>query len=387
MYSSIKNTLITRPRIFQFGHQYLSTWSPTKKCAAGRDLEESSVSVAVTKQTQLNRSSQIIVGAMQKAVEQTDYDALSCRLAAISKGYIPSPPLQIDECHYEGYMEMHMEYFQTLKTISRRIHSKIYKTIHNSFPVMNYGTYLRAISIDLRVNNFLSSYQEDERALQIVNLGCGSDLRMIPILRNFPNVTYIDIDYKDSVDLKKKVLEKSGNLRHALDLNENGESPRYKLVSCDLNNIAQTMGILKDLTDPGFPTVIITECVLCYMGEKESQSLIDGISNFYDTGMWVSYDPIGGSKDKDRFGLIMQSNLRESRHLEMPTLMVFNSKEAYSKRFSNCDTTIQNMWEIFQDEIPKSEIARLKTLQFLDEVEELEIMQTHYVLSKATWKE
>ncbi|QLG72804.1 hypothetical protein HG535_0D05130 [Zygotorulaspora mrakii] len=321
---------------------------------------------------------------MEKVVQQTDYDALSCRLAAISKGYLPSVAFQVQRCNYHGYKEMHMEYLHSLKSVSRRIHSKIFRAMQNSFPVMNYGTYLRTVSIDIQINDFLKSHSKFQN-VQIINLGCGSDLRMIPIIKNFTNVTYIDIDYKDSIEMKRKILDQNRALKKALESDDDGETNRYKLISCDLNDEAQTVRTLSESTSSDSPTIVISECVLCYMDDHASKQLISVVLDIYKTGIWISYDPIGGSKFSDRFGIIMQSNLRESRHLEMPTLMIYNSKETYSSRFANCNVEIKDMWDIFENDIPKEEISRLKSLQFLDEVEELKIMQTHYVLLKASW--
>lgn len=326
---------------------------------------------------------------MERVIQQTDYDALSCRMSAITKGYLPSPTLQVEHCHYELYKEMHVEYFRTLKNVSMRIHSKANRMVKTSFPVMNYGTYLRTVSIDLALNDYLTSFESDKE-LQVVNLGCGSDLRMIPLLKNFPKLTYVDVDYESSIRVKSNVLWGSETLRLALNLQRDGEtglvsSDRYKLVSCDLNRLDATMKNLQALTSSNRPTVIITECVLCYMHQKESQQLIENVMKFYNSGLWISYDPIGGSEPNDRFGTIMQANLLESRNLEMPTLMIYNSTEKYAARFPTDNASAEDMWEIFSTKITRNEMERLRSLQFLDEIEELKVMQTHYILLNARW--
>lgn len=326
---------------------------------------------------------------MERIVQQTDYDALSCRMSAISKGYLPSPSQQVEKCHYDGYREIHLEYLRALKNVSMRVHSKVHRIVKTSFPVMNYGTYLRTVSIDLALNEFLESQGKDAK-IQVVNLGCGSDLRMIPLLRNFSNLSYVDVDYESSISVKSKVLWESTMLKELLHLNRDdstGEvsSDRYKLLSCDLNRLSETMQHLEALTSPDCPTVIITECLLCYMGEKESQQLIDSVMGFYKSGIWISYDPIGGSEPGDRFGVIMLNNLKESRNLDMPTLMIYNSTEKYASRFHNADTSATDMWDIFNSQVSSEEFARLKSLQFLDEIEELKVMQKHYLLLTAKW--
>lgn len=325
---------------------------------------------------------------MERIVQQTDYDALSCRVSAINKGYLPSPCYQLEKCRYLGYKEIHLEYLNGLRQVSRRIYGKVTRTLQSSYPVMNYGTYLRTVSIDMELNEILSKIGKEQR-VQIIDLGSGSDLRMIPLLHNYPNLKFIDVDYAESTKVKSKVLWGTPSLRELLKLQEPQvdqlvRSDIYELLSCDLNDLDETCAKLDKVTDVNIPTIIITECVLCYMTQDTSQRLIDRLTNMYKFGYWISYDPIGGAHENDRFGTIMQANLRDSRSLEMPTLMIFNSKEKYADRFAPLQTSIQNMWEIFS-RIPQDETKRLKSLQFLDELEELKVMQTHYVFCRVHW--
>lgn len=326
---------------------------------------------------------------METVVQQTDYDALSCRTSAISKGYLPSPTLQVDRCHYDNYKELHMEYLRALKEVSMRTYSKVHRVVKTSYPVMNYGTYLRTVSIDVALEDYLSGLGKDTE-VQVINLGCGSDLRMIPLLENFPKLNYVDVDYDTTISVKSKVLWTSEVLRKQLKLQKiesTGEvsAERYKLAAADLNRIDESMQRLEALTAKNCPTVVITECLLCYMKQEESQNLIDSIMSYYKAGKWIAYDPIGGSEPNDRFGLVMQANLKESRNLEMPTLMIYNSKEKYASRFPTSNASAVDMWEILSNRIARDEGNRLRSLQFLDEIEELRVMQKHYVLLTAEW--
>lgn len=322
-----------------------------------------------------------------QSVQQTDYDAFSAKLACLSKGYLPpneqslTTPIKGFVPLYQGYKDLHLQYFQALKSGlgGRRLAAKISKTIQNSQPVMNYGTYLRTLSIDIPLLKYINEIPETEQ-LQIVNLGCGSDLRCLQFVnqRLFPQVTkYIDMDFKQSIDFKQSALTKT---------QQGLSSEIYQAVSCDLNNSDETMAILHKLLNINIPTVFITECALCYMPQKESQILIDSIRRDFVTGIWLSYDPIGGHEPNDRFGKIMKENLLMSRNLSLPTLLVFNSKDSYASRWKEYDQiTIDNMWEFMQATISPVEQKRLQSVEFLDEIEELKVMQTHYVTLKAQW--
>lgn len=325
---------------------------------------------------------------MNTAVQQTDYDALSCKVSAISKHYLPCPR-QIEECGFRDYSGIQMEYIRVLRMLSRRAYGKISRAVSSTMPVMNYGTYLRTVSIDLSIEEFMRKHQDEET--QILNLGSGSDLRMIQLLARFPKTTYIDLDFQESVKLKAKVLRNSDQFVNFFQLNSSeGEeinTGRYKLLTADLKDVPRVLELLSRIASKKVPTLILTECVLCYIPQAESQQLIDSVAEYFTHGKWVSYDPIGGNKVNDRFGTIMQDNLRESRHLEMPTLMIYNSPESYALRLKNISHNIhiQIMWDYYMNEVSDEEKNRLKALQFLDEIEELEIMLSHYILLEATW--
>ncbi|SCU89144.1 LANO_0D04038g1_1 [Lachancea nothofagi CBS 11611] len=327
---------------------------------------------------------------MDRAVQQTDYDAFSCKISAIAKKYLPCQK-QVEYCGMEDYAALHMAYGQGLKALSRRAYGKIQKAVNSGLPLMNYGTYLRTLAVDVEIMSFLKQVPKNSK-VQIVNLGCGSDLRMIHFMSQYPQLTWVDLDYSESVSVKAKILKSNDCFLKTLGPPQNTDdaeyvSDRYLLRSCNLNIVENLLDILKEFTYPDVQTLVLTECVLCYVKLPQSQRLIHEMMSFYQTGTWVSYDPIGGEKKADKFGSIMQANLREARQLELPTLMVFNSPAKYSQRFedNSKSTEIRTMWQYYVQEITDVEKNRLKSLQFLDEIEEVEIVLSHYVLLKAIW--
>lgn len=330
---------------------------------------------------------------MERIIQQTDYDALSSKLCALEKNYLPPATdslIKFDNNQlqklYENTVPLYLEYLHTIKDESRNIYGKISKLIKNPFPVMNYGTYLRTMAIDLSILNFINSLPNDT-SFQIINLGCGSDLRSIQYLTHFKNlINFVDLDFNDAIALKAKILTKSENLNN-IYLNF---KQRYNLLSGDLKNSNDILNSLNNILDKSIPTILITECVLCYMKDNDSQNLINGIMKNFTNGCWISYDPIGGSNPNDKFGIIMKRNLMESRHLDMPTLLIYNSKENYPKRWENTnlenlEIKIMDMWVFLSESISHNEKKRIGALQFLDEIEELKIMQSHYVILNAKW--
>lgn len=326
---------------------------------------------------------------MEEIIQSTDYDSFSSKIAAIERNYLPpakNPLVNNDQLNdsieaiYDNYKSLHQDYLKSIKITKRLMVSRINSQVRHSFPVMNFGTYLRTLSIDYSILNYINQLPKGQN-FQIVNMGCGSDLRMVQYLSNYSNLSrFIDLDFKKSVDFKQSILTSSklGNFNNNID--------KYNLIPANLNNVDEIIAILRKFTDISLPTIFITECVLCYIPEKEAQNLIESIHNLYKSGVWISYDPIGGSDPNDNFGKIMKSNLMDSRNLNLPTLLRFTSKELYSNRWcAYSNVIIYNMWEFLELHFTAEEVKRLKSLQFMDEIEELKVMQTHYVILSAQW--
>ncbi|SMN20948.1 similar to Saccharomyces cerevisiae YDR435C PPM1 Carboxyl methyltransferase [Maudiozyma saulgeensis] len=328
---------------------------------------------------------------MERIIQQTDYDALSSKICALQFSYLPpnkgtlSEPIdETLQSLYQDIKSLHFEYYKTLKEESRNVYGKINKLMRNPFPVMNYGTYLRTLAIDVSLIKFINSFPIDQH-FQIVNLGSGSDLRFIQYLNMFGDRVerFIDLDFKDAIILKQKILKDSITLDHIIQ----SYRDKFVMLPGDLKNVAGTLEKLTQFLNPKIPTIFITECVLCYMTENDSKQLVSTIMNEFPTGCWISYDPIGGSDVNDKFGTIMKRNLMDSRNLEMPTLLIYNSKSNYPQRWDNgkSEIVIKDMWDFLSESISDIEKKRLRSLQFLDEIEELKIMQSHYVILNTTW--
>ena len=333
---------------------------------------------------------------MERIIQQTDYDAFASKLCAINFNYLPPVSGALKgtmddklQSFYQNMNFLHQEYYHALKEENRNVYGKINRMMRNPFPVMNYGTYLRTLAIDSSIIKFIDTeLPSQETNFQIVNFGSGSDLRFIQYLENYGHriSKFIDLDFKDAINLKRKVLNKS----KPLDQFMHKYNDQFIMLEGDLKNITETMEQLQNNLDLTVPTIFITECVLCYIKQDDSQNLISQIMNKFKTGFWVSYDPIGGSDPNDKFGTIMKRNLLESRNLDMPTLLIYNSKQNYPSRWriDNRDSisiNIRDMWDFLSQSITDKEQKRLRSAQFLDEIEELKIMQSHYVILNTAW--
>ncbi|CCH60660.1 hypothetical protein TBLA_0D01520 [Henningerozyma blattae CBS 6284] len=319
-------------------------------------------------------------------VQQTDFDALGCKLASISHGYLPPQIKDFNDTNitslYENYNQLYQEFHAHLKPcLSRRLASKLNTTIAHSLPVMNIGTYLRTVSIDFTIIQYI--HQLNNSPFQIVNLGSGTDLRAFHYLPQYANLTkFIDVDYPISLDFKSRAIDGSSYLTSF-------STSRYSMVPWDLSKGSLIDILIANGIDVAIPTIFITECVMCYLEDSVANQLIQTIKANFLHGLWISYDPIAYSEN-DRFIAMMNSNLIELRNLSMPTLLKYNSIDKYSNRwvsvFDNLIAyKILSLWDFYMEKLSNVGKLRLKNLQFLDEIEELKLMQSHYILLSIRW--
>ncbi|CAM9020361.1 unnamed protein product [Wickerhamomyces anomalus] len=325
----------------------------------------------------------------EKIIRSTDYDALSCRISACKKHYLDDKYLQNVIHGLEKFLR-----FEN-KISSRRVFNGIVNSV--KLPIINRGTYIRTKSIDYVIEEFLREF--DGQQVQIVNLGAGSDTRAFQILASRENINWVEFDFKDSTKLKKAIITTDQVLANAVgvdfvpvddfetfytELDDTLISEKYKLISIDLRDIETLKTIISTELDLNAPTLIISECMLCYTESSVSTNIIQSIRSHFTKGVFAIYDPIGG---EDNFGSVMIDNLK-IRNISMPSLLEFNTLEKYSQRLQELgikDVKIDNMNNIMNNWISDDEKIRISRLEFLDESEELRLLLEHYCLIVCNW--
>ncbi|RAL64319.1 hypothetical protein DID88_002210 [Monilinia fructigena] len=135
-------------------------------------------------------------------------------------------------------------------------------------------------------------------------------------------------------------------------------------------------GIKNDL-----PTLIISECCLCYLEVDAAQNVIKWFADKIPSIGIVLYEPVGVH---DAFGQMMVENLA-SRGIVMPTVQKYKTLKDQKDRlvglgFSTVEgginaISIEDVWENW---VPDWERKRLDRLEGLDEVEEWLLLARHY---------
>lgn len=334
--------------------------------------------------TRLNKFGAPRIPRKDKIVQSTDIDALSSKYSAYMKGYIKDPYLQ----SVVGGLKSQ----DTPK-------SNVSSSFVSKFPVINIGSYIRNYAINTVVDLMIQSIPQDVKA-QIISLGAGSDTRPFNTFSKYGTnrIIYHEIDFPVSTAKKVKTIACVPEIRDliwpkgtlstedASKLIDEIHTPQYHLHARDLRQISANTPLFEGMVSE-LPTLIISECCLCYLQPDESDTVLKWLSKNFTNGRAITvYEPIGGN---DSFGKVMIENLA-SRGISLPTLQKFPTLQSQADRlaergFADNDgvTAAADIWSIYETWIPEEEKKRIAKLEVLDEIEELSLLLKHYSISWA----
>ncbi|PRT53482.1 Leucine carboxyl methyltransferase 1 [Wickerhamiella sorbophila] len=284
---------------------------------------------------------------MDRAVQRTDHDAIASKLSAVKRGY-----------YEDEYLELFCPRFEP------------------RLPLINIGTWCRVRAIDQAITEFLEKNTEGKT--QVISLGAGSDTRPFHLLPKHPNLVYYEIDFPTQVRKKAAIVRR--HLSQKVELCDSAtpvtlegdiNTSRYHLLGQDLRQLS-----LPDL-DESVPTLIISECCLCYLAPESSHLVLEYFASRVAHLSIVLYEPIGLD---DEFGRVMAENLM-MRGLCLPTFQKFSTLDSQTSRLRELGLThtisAKDMEQYYND-LPSAEQKRIHRLEFLDEVEEMNLLLRHY---------
>ncbi|CAK7197589.1 carboxy methyl transferase for protein phosphatase 2A [Sporothrix eucalyptigena] len=353
------------------------------------------------------------------SVVSTDTDAAISRMSAVDIGLLEDPFAQYFAGDGGG-------------PVPRRL------------PIINRGTYTRTKCLDKIIRAFLSggavadttppsSPRPEEPTeppvRQIISLGAGTDTRSLRLLAlrqqngqaEFQNVVYHELDFPTVCARKRNIVQSIPAIRSLLkspitEYPYSGEDGSAKVGTntenrswhaelglgnslwahgLDLRELATT-GSGNPTTFPGLrsdvPTLLVSECCLCYLQPPEATGVLrwfaDRVNAPSSSLGVVIYEPI---RPFDAFGRTMVANL-SGRGIEMPTLVVYPdgaTQEARLRQEAGLSQakhqTIDQIWKAW---VADDEQERVNHLDGLDEVEEWELLASHYIVawgSKGTY--
>lgn len=161
------------------------------------------------------------------------------------------------------------------------------------------------------------------------------------------------------------------------------DSTRYAIIGADLRDIPELEEKLKKCNmNTQLPTLLVAECVLVYMTPEQSANLLKWAANSFETAMFINYEQVNMD---DRFGQIMIENLRR-RQCDLAGVETCKSLESQKERLLSSgweSASAVDMMELYS-KLPRAEVSRIESLEFLDEMELLEQLMQHYCLCWAT---
>ena len=256
------------------------------------------------------------------------------------------------------------------------------------------GTYVRTSAIDNLVQRFLSIPTPTKK--QILSLGAGSDTRFFRLMARSPNesLVYHELDFPVNTSAKISCINQSpalsdyirGPLIISADVTAL-RSQNYYIHSIDLRMLHPPGSSFDSLPpeiphiDPSLPTLLISECCLIYLAPAAA----DAVVNYFTRHLFAPSTPLGiilyePVNPTDAFGKVMVSNLAQ-RGIVLQTLKRYGSLEAQTERmkmygFSGKGvTSVKHLWDIGVNE---AERERISGLEMMDEVEEWNLLASHY---------
>ena len=294
-----------------------------------------------------------------KVVQQTDHDASSSRMSAIALGYLQDP---FAKAFFPPGVEVNKRY-----------------------PIINRGTYVRTKSIDQLIIRFLQTDSKERK--QIVSLGSGSDTRFLRLWADEvfagTEVKYHELDFESNVNQKRNVIRTSPQLSGYVSQVEK-EGSFYRLHALDLRDLTAKSPPMIPNLDPELPTLLLSECCLCYLPPDAASSVIHYFTMHITGSLALAlYEPI---RPFDAFGNTMVSNLG-SRGIHLQTLKRYSSLESQRQRLRLAGFTagqgardVHELWES-NEWVGPAERDRVEQLEWLDEVEEWKLLASHYCVA------
>lgn len=328
-----------------------------------------------------------------KLVRATDLDALSCRFSASNKGYFNPPDVYIGDL-LKSY-DQNLQYCEGYTQLSagRTLRSAFKE---GKFPLINRGTYFRTEAINRVVNEFIAGYSP----CQIISLGGGSDTRCFRVLEKANNVTYTEIDFPESAKIKKIAISQNRQLQSIVhsqldplsakskdelaSMDSDLHTDNYHLIGLDLRSLLAGDDKFAFL-DTAVPTLVISECVLCYLTPEENEKVLRYWKESFLRVSLLIYEPMSLN---DAFGQTMAQNLL-SRGIDLQTFVKFpdlKSRRDFFAETLGLDVKLADMALVggyaapSRTWIPKDELFRVSRLEMIDEIEEIRLLLQHYSL-------
>lgn len=364
------------------------------------------------------------------AIQATDTDAATSRLSAVDAGYLSDP--------FASYFVSGPR-LRRLPIINRGTYTRtvgLDRLIDAFLAEAAEGeeeTDSAATTPTPENESGSSSANQTGITRQIISLGAGTDTRYFRLRQRnrHRKLLYHEIDFPNVCHAKRKIVEAHAALRgeqvvsavpvHVSVAAQAGAAPagaaptddiaptpwsladshcpsqpQYICHAVDLRTLAADIShtplpLLLPHLDTRVATLVLSECCLCYLAPPTAHTILAALSAQIPALAMLIYEPIG---PHDAFGQVMTANLR-ARGLVMPTVSEFPTLESQMRRLrgvlaggdsaattaTRCEArSIDAVWN---EHVSVQEKMRVDRLEGLDELEEWELLASHYMIAWA----
>ena len=252
--------------------------------------------------------------------------------------------------------------------------------------LINWGYYVRYKSLESSFENIVQTLcDRKDRKFQILSIGAGFDTTYFStkLKTKADNFVFYEIDLPSNVSRKSKLIERSDRcvkmLKNPTFSPDGIVDENFILFACDLaDQVKLNTRLLNYNFDFNLPTVILSECVITYMEEKDSTNLIRFLASKLPHASFIVYEQI---RPLDGFGQFMVEHFKT---IGSPIKGVhkYSDTERQARRYQDCgwqQCQTRTLTEVFNS-LEQREINRIKTLEPFDEFEEFVLKTSHYLV-------
>ena len=204
--------------------------------------------------------------------------------------------------------------------------------------LVNWGYYIRYKSLECSFEKVVKTLCGNNKSFQILSIGAGFDTTYFNVKKKnkTENFVFYEVDLPSNVSRKSKLIERSEICRPYF------KSPKFStdgvidenfvLFACDLaDQVSLNKSLLKFGFDFNLPTVILSECVITYMQERDSTNLIKFLASKLTEATFFVYEQI---RPTDGFGQFM---VQHFKNVGSPIKGVhkYHDTEAQEKRYKD----------------------------------------------------
>ena len=272
-------------------------------------------------------------------------------------------------------------------------------------PLINRGYYSRVAAIHKILHHFLTtplpaSASHHPPLKQVVSLGAGSDTEYFRLCGGgggsdggkLSVAGWYELDFESAIRKKRLVVDGCKELSAVAGVVRRVEESECVYVYDELRLVGVDMRELGEVDrklrlagiDFSLPTLFLAECVLVYLLPTHSLPLIRYTASAFSGGSYfVSYEQI---LPHTAFGQTMLHNL-QLRGCPLLGLTTYPTLDAHRTRYIEAAGYERwvgwDMLRVYGEWIEGEERRRVEVVEWLDELEEWNLIQSHYHISCA----